>query len=92
MDLRSPESECFINFINYFINFTFWGSIGKQPQGCKSPVAADEEACGCHSAVSRIQRLCGLSTRGLRFVSHMFNMSQEWEAGPWKCPANMSLQ
>lgn len=50
MDFRrkkSPESEGFINFMNYFINSTFWGSTGKQPQGCKSPVAADEEVRGC---------------------------------------------
>lgn len=89
---KSPESEGFINFMNYFINSTFWGSTGKQPQGCKSPVAADEEVRGCCGGDSRIQRLCAPSARGLRFVSHMLKASQQWEARPWKCPANMSLQ
>lgn len=88
---KSPESEGFIHFINDFINSTFWGSIRQQPRGCKSPVAADEEARGCRGGDSRTQRLCGPSARGLSFGACVLNASQEWEAGPWKCPVNMSL-
>jgi len=72
--------------------FAFLESVGKQSRGWKSPVAAAGEARGCLGGESRSQRLCAPSAHGLCFASHVLNASQEWEAGPWKCPANMSLQ
>lgn len=67
MDLRrrkiAQKLECFINCINYFLTSTFLRSMGKQPQGRKSPVAADEEVHECHGMIPK--------SRGSVFLLHM---------------------